>query len=68
PHARGRGIARELMRRAFARLAVLGHSTVYLCAKPELRNFYQNQGWALLEATVGPDGLDVFSHQTETTA
>lgn len=55
---RGKGIAVRLMREleAFARQAEI--QTLYLCALPELRSFYEVNGWACIEEGVGE--LDVY--------
>lgn len=68
PDYRGRGLADALVMAALERLAQLGYGTVYLCAKPPLRDYYCKRGWQLLEQEVGADGLDVFLRQLDATA
>jgi len=61
PDRRGQGIAEALVNAATARLFAQGRSSLYLCAKPPMRGFYQRLKWGLIEQDVGPDGLDVFT-------
>lgn len=68
PDYRGNGIAEALVATALERLAKLGHGTVYLCAKPRMREYYARRGWQLLEQDVGADGLDVFQRRLDATA
>jgi predicted N-acetyltransferase YhbS len=57
---RRRGIGKILIDAACAKFSASGFSSVYLAAKPALRNFYSHLGWHLLESHVGADDLDVF--------
>lgn len=61
PERRGCGIATRLLQATTARAAALGATRLYLCARPELVDFYLMRGWALLEGAVGAHRLLVFA-------
>ena len=61
PTFRGLGIGASIVRRAAEATFATGVQTVYLCALPEKRAFYQRCGWRLDEKDVGESRLDVFS-------
>jgi predicted acetyltransferase len=66
PEARGRGIARELMRDVLERCAAFGHALSVLY--PATAPLYRSLGWelagAVYEATLPPEDLRVFRPET----
>lgn len=60
PDARGQGIAPALIGRACIEAGERGHASVYLCAAPPRRAYYQGLGWTPIEDNVGALRLTVF--------
>lgn len=57
--ARGAGLGTALALATANAAFTAGHDTVYLCAKPSLRAYYEAMGWQRIEDDV--EGLDVFA-------
>ncbi|MDE2444587.1 MAG: GNAT family N-acetyltransferase [Alphaproteobacteria bacterium] len=60
PDHRNKGIGAALAKAARTEILNLGYDAAFLCATAEKRIMYQNQGWTLLEKSVGEHALDVF--------
>lgn len=58
--ARGRGVARALLDEAASRCRALGVETLFLTARPALRDFYERLGWRAIDDDIGPAKLIVF--------
>jgi GNAT superfamily N-acetyltransferase len=61
PQFRRRGIGGEIVRHAARAALMTGVDSIYLCALPAKRTFYQGLGWSLHEQNVGDHRLDVFT-------
>ncbi|WP_246707624.1 GNAT family N-acetyltransferase [Ensifer oleiphilus] len=61
PTFRGLGLGASIVRHAAEAALATGVETIYLCALPQKRAFYQRCGWQLDEKDVGESRLDVFS-------
>ncbi|WP_300295158.1 GNAT family N-acetyltransferase [Ferrovibrio sp.] len=55
--ARGRGVARALLEDAATRCRALGVETLFLTARPALRDFYDRLGWRMVDDGIGPARL-----------
>jgi GNAT superfamily N-acetyltransferase len=64
PHFRRLGIGGAIVRHAARAAFATGTETVYLCALPARRRFYEGLGWSLHEQDVGDHRLDVFTLKT----
>ncbi|TBW39747.1 GNAT family N-acetyltransferase [Siculibacillus lacustris] len=60
---RDRGLGTRLLAAATARAFALGAARLYLCARPELAEFYEARGWDALEGGVGALGLMIFARE-----
>ncbi|WP_331371803.1 GNAT family N-acetyltransferase [Sinorhizobium chiapasense] len=58
---RRQGIGGTIVGHAARAAFAAGADTVYLCAVPTKRPFYQRLGWSLHEQDAGDHGLDVFT-------
>jgi len=65
PDHRRKGIAAQLMSRAMQELQALGYKTIYINAKPSLKEYYPGLGWMLIDQNQGPDQLDVFVRNSD---
>ncbi|MDK1490089.1 GNAT family N-acetyltransferase [Sinorhizobium sp. 7-81] len=61
PTFRRQGIGGTIVGHAARAAFAAGADTVYLCAVPAKRTFYQGLGWSLHEQDVGDHRLDVFT-------
>lgn len=61
PAFRNQGHGRTLVETAAVLAFKTGVETLYLCALPALRQFYEGLGWTLVETGVGDGDLDVFA-------
>ncbi|MCA1442809.1 GNAT family N-acetyltransferase [Ensifer sp. IC4062] len=61
PPFRRRGIGGTIVGHAARAAFAAGSDTIYLCAVPAKRSFYQRLGWSLHEQDVGDHRLDVFT-------
>ncbi|MBB4185325.1 GNAT superfamily N-acetyltransferase [Sinorhizobium terangae] len=61
---RRQGIGGTIVSHAARAAFAAGADTVYLCAVPAKRPFYQRLGWSLHERDVGGHGLDVFTRKS----
>ena len=60
PGMRGRGLGSQLMNAATERLEAGNFTHVHLGARREMRPYYLNHGWDLVEERIGPDELDAY--------
>ena len=58
--ARRCGIGSTLVNRASQDCLALGFKSTYLCARPQMTDFYERLGWTIVERLVGEHRLNVF--------
>jgi GNAT superfamily N-acetyltransferase len=58
--ARRSGVASALVNRAAPDCFALGTRRAWLCARPQLADFYQRLGWVIAERNVGAHRQNVF--------
>ena len=59
PDARGRGLARALVRAVEAHANELGHAAIYLNAADATAGLYEKLGWEIVERGYGPKRLNI---------
>lgn len=60
PAHRRNNVGRTLVGRTKQAFFDLGFQRIYLCSRPERRNFYTRQGWVPIEENVGPSVQTVY--------
>lgn len=63
PDARGRGLARALVRAIEAHANELGHAAIYLNAADATAGLYEKLGWEIVERGYGPKRLNIMRRQ-----
>ncbi|UFN50910.1 GNAT family N-acetyltransferase [Roseomonas sp. OT10] len=61
---RERGIGGALLRAVTQRARELGIARLYLCTGPHRRNFYERNGWTLVEADLDDSGLCILGWES----